>query len=567
MPTIKDAFDKNTYDRYIRATDYTGALNYLTSLYDNSDDLEERDVIKPFISNLRQKIHRDKSLLSNAESQDQKDKYYFLDAINNKTSITGNKYYDQFSKELASLGSNYTEERDFLGRIKKRKINKTAASLSFIFPHKNVYDTFLSNLGITEKELINLGIELGDNNGNPAIKINKSNNNFYDVVNNIYKAQQQERNKVVRAISRFSGSNLTGAGTIGSTVNSAGDVVYRGYDASGKPLKEYYTSLVDGKFNRIFFEINRIMDGAKDNYKVLEQKRNRNLIVSSFRLPWKTASHARAEELLNSTGNTEEYDKTIKRLDAQLENALYGLILSQENVYATKDSDDPNYHKLDLEESHAYQQIIRDALREKRLNISMAMYGDKLGYQIDIAPKSDSKGGFYKLLENSFIHRTLFIENPWPDEDETKAFEQRTEFRAMKELVLMGMYNYPYDFDDGSSLKLINENTGVYTSNDGTKRGVSRNEALSILDEQFIKEDGINIFSKKYKDKNNPVSLKLNTFEDDIDKDIWKFAMAAARELVPDVQSNEYAEKTYDLYQSILSGIRYKGTPGITKDN
>lgn len=554
MANINETFDAQKYDEFIKSTNYSGALNYLTDLYNNTDDFDERDALKPFMSNLRQKIHRDESMIRYATDTNQVNQYYFLDAIKNGTSIEQgkNSYYDRYTNVLAGLGNTYNKDGNVTGK---------ANQLQFTFNSNKTFRAFLDNMGMNEEQIGQMNVLLGSDQGGRTLMINKSNPYYYNIINNIYKTQNQELANEPLAVT--GGGEFFAMEQVNRRLQREG-ISYKAYDNRGRALSNNST-LYDGKFNRAMVEIESLMNEAESTYGRLEKLANQDLIVSSFRLPWKTAAHARAEELLNSTGDTEEYNRTIARLDDQLENALHGLVLSQQNVYSTRDSDDPNYHRLDLEEAHEYQQVLRDALREKRATIAMAMYGDKFGYQIDIDPKSDSKGGFFSEEDKSNIHRTMFIENPWPQEDMTRAFEQRTEFRAIKELILMDMYKYPYDFEDGSSVMMTNSFSGVYKHADGYEELIDKDKALSILNENFIKEDGIRTFAQKYKDSKNVPQFKLGEFKDGIDKNIWAFAMKAAEELVPDTSSNAYIEKAYDLYQSILTGIKYKEAPAVTK--
>ena len=108
MPNIKETFDSQKYDEFIKSTNYSGALSYLTDLYNNTDDFDERDALKPFMNNLRQKIHRDESIVRYATDTNQVNQYYFLDAIKNGTSIEQgkNSYYDRYTNGLGLEAKN-----------------------------------------------------------------------------------------------------------------------------------------------------------------------------------------------------------------------------------------------------------------------------------------------------------------------------------------------------------------------------------------------------------------------------------------------------------------------------
>lgn len=560
MPSIKDTFDKSKYDSFLQNTNYSGALNYLTELQKATDDYDERKALQPFVSNLRQKIHRDESMIRYAANETQQKQYYFLDAINTGSVIEKgkNNIYDEYTKELGNLGNSD---------------NIKASQLQFKFNNKQMYDSFLANIDAKDEDLINSNILLGNDNGYKTVSINKSNPLFYKVVSAIYDTQCKAHFDAInnrQFIPGGTGDNMGWFSTLMKMV-VADNIKYRGVDNKGNIIDDY-KSMLEGGFNTSMAKVGNLMASARATYNTLEQLANKDLIVSSFSLPWKTAAHARAEELLTTTGDTEEYNKTIERLDGQLAGALVGLNLGQQNVWATGDSDDPNYHPLTPEEKVAYQQILRDAIREGRLGnsedklggIHMAMLGDKFGYQIDILPKSDSKGLFPVPWDNSNIHRTIFIENPWPEENMTQAFESRTDFQAMKELILMNQYKYPFDMEDGSILEMANELTGIYKKADGSIQEVTREQALNLLNENFIKVQGVEALQRKYKSNASTRKYNVEAFENAMDSDAWAYALSAAEELVPKENKKAYMDKVYDLYQSILNGAGYKGKRAIT---
>ena len=560
MPSIKDTFDKGKYDSFLQSTNYTGALNYLTELQQGTDDYDEKKALQPFISNLRQKVHRDESMIRYADNETKRQQYYFLDAIKTGNSIEKGKnaIYDEYTNILAGLGDG--------DGVK-------ASLLQFKFDNAKLYNNFLSSINAKDEDLISSNIFIRNENGHKIVSINKSNPSFYKIVNAIYDTQRKAHYEAIKnqPLTPALGDNLSWFSGSFIRISTSTLISYRSVDNKGNAISNY-SSMFNGKFNNSMARVANLMASAESTYNNLEKQATKDLIVSSFSLPWKTAAHARADELLSTTGDTEEYNKTIQRLDGQLAGALIGLNLGQQNVWATGDSDDPNYHALTPEEKVAYQQILRDAIRDGRIGnaedklggVHMAMLGDKFGYQIDILPKSDSKGMFPTPWDNSNIHRTIFIENPWPEESMTQAFEARTEFQAMKELILMNQYKYPFDMADGSVLEMGDELTGIYKKSDGTVENVTREQALNLLNENFIKVQGVEALQRKYKPNASQRRYNIEAFENAIDSDAWAYALSAAEELVPKENKKAYMDKVYDLYQSILNEAGYKGKRAIT---
>lgn len=560
MPSIKDTFDKGKYDSFLQSTNYTGALNYLTELQQGTDDYDEKKALQPFISNLRQKVHRDESMIRYADNETKRQQYYFLDAIKTGNSIEKGKnaIYDEYTNILAGLGDG--------DGVK-------ASQLQFKFDNSKLYNNFLSSINAKDEDLIASNILIGNENGHKTVSINKANPSFYKIVNAIYDIQRKAHYEATKnqPLTPALGDNLSWFSGPFMRMATSDLIHYRSVDNKGNIISNY-NSMLDGRFNNSMARVANLMASAESTYNNLEKQATKDLIVSSFSLPWKTAAHARADELLSTTGDTEEYNKTVQRLDGQLAGALIGLNLGQQNVWATGDSDDPNYHALTPEEKVAYQQILRDAIRDGRIGnaedklggVHMAMLGDKFGYQIDILPKSDSKGMFPTPWDNSNIHRTIFIENPWPEESMTQAFEARTEFQAMKELILMNQYKYPFDMADGSVLEMGDELTGIYKKSDGTVENVTREQALNLLNENFIKVQGVEALQRKYKPNASQRRYNIEAFENAIDSDAWAYALSAAEELVPKENKKAYMDKVYDLYQSILNEAGYKGKRAIT---
>ena len=560
MPSIKDTFNKDKYDSFLQSTNYIGALNYLTELQQGTDDYDEKKALQPFISNLRQKVHRDESMIRYADNETKRQQYYFLDAIKTGNSIEKGKnaIYDEYTNILAGLG-----DRDGV----------KASLLQFKFYNAKLYNNFLSSINAKDEDLISSNIFIRNENGHKIVSINKSNPSFYKIVNAIYDTQRKAHYEAVKnqPLTPALGDNPGWFSGPFMRMATSDLIHYKSVDNKGNSISDY-NSMFNGKFNNSMARVANLMASAESTYNNLEKQATKDLIVSSFSLPWKTAAHARADELLSTTGDTEEYNKTIQRLDGQLAGALIGLNLGQQNVWATGDSDDPNYHALTPEEKVAYQQILRDAIRDGRIGnaedklggVHMAMLGDKFGYQIDILPKSDSKGIFPTPWDNSNIHRTIFIENPWPEESMTQAFEARTEFQAMKELILMNQYKYPFDMADGSVLEMGDELTGIYKKSDGTVENVTREQALNLLNENFIKVQGAEALQRKYKPNASQRRYNIEAFENAIDSDAWAYALSAAEELVPKENKKAYMDKVYDLYQSILNEAGYKGKRAIT---
>lgn len=560
MPSIKDTFDKGKYDSFLQSTNYTGALNYLTELQQGTDDYDEKKALQPFISNLRQKVHRDEAMIRYADNETKRQQYYFLDAVKTGNSIEKGKnaIYDEYTNILAGLGDG--------DGVK-------ASQFQFKFDNAKLYNNFLSSINAKDEDLIASNILIGNENGHKTVSINKANPSFYKIINAIYDTQRKAHYEAIKnqPLTPALGDNLGWFSGPFMRMATSDLIHYRSVDNKGNIISNY-NSMLDGRFNNSMARVANLMASAESTYNNLEKQATKDLIVSSFSLPWKTAAHARADELLSTTGDTEEYNKTVQRLDGQLAGALIGLNLGQQNVWATGDSDEPNYHALTPEEKVAYQQILRDAIRDGRIGnaedklggVHMAMLGDKFGYQIDILPKSDSKGMFPTPWDNSNIHRTIFIENPWPEESMTQAFESRTEFQAMKELILMNQYKYPFDMDDGSVLEMGNELMGVYKKSDGTVENVTREQALNLLNENFIKVRGAEALQRKYKPNASQRRYNIEAFENAIDSDAWAYALSAAEELVPKENKKAYMDKVYDLYQSILNGAGYKGKRAIT---
>jgi hypothetical protein len=63
----------------------------------------------------------------------------------------------------------------------------------------------------------------------------------------------------------------------------------------------------------------------------------------------------------------------------------------------------------------------------------------------------------------------------------------------------------------------------------------------------------------------NASTYTLDGFESEIDAIAFQIANKGASELVQDKSSSAYADKVYDLYQSILNGVKYKENRALKK--
>lgn len=557
MGSIKSKFNKEEYDGLIKNTNYSGALNYLQGLYNETDDISEKDALQPFISNLRQKVHRDESYLRYAENDDVKQQYYFLDAIKNGTTIEGNSYYDTYSKALNNLG----DIRNSDGSVDK------ANQLEFTFSSEKAYNTFLNNINMSEKEFSQLGVLIGNNAYGKTIHVNKSNPQFYNIINTIGGTQTQINAETIAYLNQFGALDPLAKLFQASRQENKDKILYRAFNNKGEAISNTTAIRDDESFQTTMRSINSMINKAQTSYNNLESLANNDLVVSSFSLPWATPSHMEAEEALEITGDQKGYDDTIKRINGQLTGAIQGLTLSQHNVYLST-SENPNFTKLTLEQAHEYDKYLKLALEEGRLGttenplagVHMMMYGDKFGYEFKINPYANQKG----VTPDEKQYISLFVENPWPTESSTKAFEARPEYRAMKEFILMNMYKYGYDFNDGSKITVNSEYGGVLRNKDGVEEFRSREEILNILNEQFIKEDDIRKLKYKY---NNPTirkTVEVGNFKTTEDSDAWTLALKSAKKLVNPANQKEYLHKAYDLYQSILNGAGYNGDRAVT---
>lgn len=168
-----DAYDESYYKKLLRERDYDGAVRYLKGFKFVNTDYNAQ--YQASIASLQQEGARYKALAGKL-TDDQLQLYDFMENVykpEGVDNLLNNKYAKGFENFKDMLGSRvvFTKEGDKNYHedpynLSNYTIRARADKLRFYFPKEGkTFDEFLSNSNLTEKDLIDNGIEVKNMNG------------------------------------------------------------------------------------------------------------------------------------------------------------------------------------------------------------------------------------------------------------------------------------------------------------------------------------------------------------------------------------------------------------------
>lgn len=176
-------FDEDSYDAFIKKSDYNGAADYLSQFI--SDNIDNQTEINNEIDKLRNKASQLQWVLDSAD-QKTKDAVMYMEAYNNGATLSdlqGNAYVDNFNKRY-SEAMNFFKNDEIIFDDKTHK--NYFLGIDFLSPddpyEDSGWDLFLNNLGIDKNsetfndDLSKYGISYRyDANGRVLMKFNGTN--------------------------------------------------------------------------------------------------------------------------------------------------------------------------------------------------------------------------------------------------------------------------------------------------------------------------------------------------------------------------------------------------------
>lgn len=545
-------FNSKQYDDLIRARDYNGAADYLTSL---KVPANKRAYIREQIMKLRQQS-RITNGFYNIANQEQRQAFNFLNNVRNngvfdrdaKGNFT-NPFEKQYIGLIKDLGS-YTD-------AKGNKQDATAISINFdpkvvrktgwfgwdwlakddVY-EDNAFDLFLANNGWSKDDLRKMkGVQLVEKDGMVTLNVAKGNN-----LDNLTKILQGLRNvdsnhsikskgkaiddslESTKAEARYSIAGLDNKGqVINANFNGSVDDAYanapdiQGREGYVRPIgeKRYDGSFLEpkggyhanrNKTQADLYSMLKLMDEA--DAKVKEASidpitgKERTVATSMITTTDMGAEHTQLRNKLNrGLISKEEYVFGINALEERYRQELSGEGLSQYQVFKKNFGDDKSQSYGEVTETKdrdAIDQIVKRASTvQGAVRFNSAYSGNQYGTKLTIDASKlklpeGTAGDMDDILKdyapNGIIE--LFIPQLHNDDAE-KAVLQDTRTRAAVEANNMELYNYDMSIPQEGTLRHSDGEGYTLLSPNGSVRSLDRAAAEHMLNKAFIIDDVI----------------------------------------------------------------------------
>ena len=536
-----EEYSQDTYNSYMKDKDYEGLANYLDSF--DIDDEETRLEVHNTITSLREMARVRGSIMTNKNANS--DAINFTeDLVNNGKPGRDTSYGRKYSRLLNKIGS---------------KDNRQASALEIEFRKIDDYNNFLTNIGKNEEQLKDNGIEIRNNNGINSIYFNKSNTLLPSILNSIDFRQ---------GVSNFAVEDFYGA----PRTEKDPRYIVKSYDYRGL-IGE--TDDTDNLYRLKSFT-NRISDKSKKSLNdVLSSNEFSTRTTTSILSPFSSAGMAQLQHDYN-TGkiSPEEYGRLYEKVEKSNYNLLDGVsLVDQDEVYVKlPKANTAELTKLtDSKELEDLTVLLHQALDEGRVKMQAALVGNKTGTFLTINAKNP-RGANNKSNEDISKGKVtgetvIFVPNLLQGECE-EAFNRDTKTRATKEKWNLQTYEYPYQLDDGGSIRYTNvvdgkgniRQIGLRKFKDGTQIEISDEEVINELNRQFIKDEGVFNLYYSRKENNFYKTHKREDFDSlkEANPDILEYCKAAMEELFPGVnpQSEQYEYELQKLFDEIYNKLK-----------
>ncbi len=545
-------FNSKQYDDLIRARDYNGAADYLSTL---KIPANKRAYIKEQVMKLRQQA-RVTNGFYNIANQEQRQAFNFLNNVRNngvfdrdaKGNFT-NPFEKQYIGLIKDLGS-YTD-------AKGKKQDATAISINFdpkvvrktgwfgwdwlakddVY-EDNAFDLFLANNGWSKDDLRKMkGVQLIEKDGMVTLNVAKGNN-----LDNLTKILQGLRNvdsnhsikskgkaiddslESTKAEARYSIAGLDNKGqVINANFNGSVDDAYanapdiQGREGYVRPIgeKRYDGSFLEpkggyhanrNKTQADLYNMLKLMDEA--DVKVKEASidpmtgKERTVATSMITTTDMGAEHTQLRNKLNrGLISKEEYVFGINALEERYRQELSGEGLSQYQVFKKNFGDDESQSYGEVTETKdrdAIDQIVKRASTvQGAVRFNSAYSGNQYGTKLTIDASKlklpeGTAGDMDDILKdyapNGIIE--LFIPQLHNDDAE-KAVLQDTRTRAAVEANNMELYNYDMSIPQEGTLRHSDGEGYTILSPNGSVKSLDRAAAEHMLNKAFIIDDVI----------------------------------------------------------------------------
>lgn len=544
-------FNSKQYDDLIRARDYNGAADYLSTL---KIPANKRAYIKEQVMKLRQQA-RVTNGFYNIANQEQRQAFNFLNNVRNNgvfdRDAKGN-FTNPFEKQYIGLTKD-------LGSYTDAKGNKQdATTISINFDPKvvrrvgqfgwdwlakddvyedNAFDLFLANNGWSKDDLRKMkGVQLIEKDGMVTLNVAKGNN--LDTLTKILQGLRnvdsnhsiKSKGKAIdesidssQATARYAIAGLDNKGNVinADYHDNVDDAYSNAPDIQGKqgyvrplgptikattPLIGVLSFVYRNNVQRSLHEINKLVDDAEQKVKEASidpmTGKERTVATSMITTTDMGAEHTQLRNKLNrGLISKEEYVFGINALEERYRQELSGEGLSQYQVFKKNFGDDKSQSYGEVTETKdrdAIDQIVKRASTiQGAVRFNSAYSGNQYGTKLTIDASKlklpeGTEGDMDDILKNYAPNGVIELFIPQlHNDDAEKAVLQDTRTRAAVEANNMELYNYDMSIPQEGTLRHSDGEGYTLLSPNGSVKSLDRAAAEHMLNKAFIIDDVI----------------------------------------------------------------------------
>lgn len=548
IKNIKE-YSQKQYDDYMKNKDYTGLANYLDSF--DIDDEELRNEVHSTIIQLREQGRIRDAIMNNKTNNI--DAIKFTENLSKGEFTNDDIYSKKFNKRLSKIGSNK---------------NREASALEIEFNTDDGYNNFLKNSGLKENELERNGINVKNIDGIKSIYFNKSNPLISTILNSVENYPTYwVLNDIDLQLDAMNDPNIK-------------DKIKRRFSIN---VKSYdYKGLIDDNVNphallRLSSFSNRISRQAMDAFnKAAEDPKVTTRTTTTILTGFSSAGRTQLEyDYANGKINRETYNSlkdNIEKHDYALLDGVYLTNYDEVYVKTPKSKTAELTIERDSKELSDLSVLLHQALDEGRVKMQAALVGNKTGTYITINaknPRGSNNKSTEELSTGKITGETvIFVPNLLQGECE-EAFNRDTRTRATKEKWNLQTYEYPFYFDNNTSIRYnyfqdpITNNIKqipIYKNENGEEIEISDEEVINRINRQFIEDEGTYNLYYQRKMSNFYKTYKREDFDNlkDANPDILEYCKKAMEELFPGVnpQSEQYEYELQKLFDEIYNKLK-----------
>lgn len=545
----KSQFNQQEYDNYINNYRYDEAADYLEQ-FQMDNDVDQAQY-KYFINSLRTEGSRYNRLVD--LSKDGQAIRFSQDISNGVLNDNDNKYTNRYRRVLNKVGvaPNNNQQPNYY---------KVA------FADSSVFDAFLTQSGYDKDDLQSKGISYIPEDGKVTIKFDRAENkDLYHTLYSLAKIQ--------------GGGNFTIKGYL---KQNQGDDIDLSDSTNSNPFTSHSYNTVSYLYKDTYYpELQRlanIIDHTNDIVSNAELQMKNNVISNSIiAKDFKTAGHAKLDELRAKGLSKQDYEGYVKELDDIYKSRIILEGFSDRDIYM---ADGEVYTKLEkqkdrLELKQYLSAILGNESESNRFTYRAAMSGNMIGTIITVSPDINNDGSITnKKYKNTKSGISVFIPDLFHDECE-QSLRRDTKVRSVLDYNnLVSIQNTQYLYN-GNRIKDVNNDGGlIYYKDLGEWILASREQILQELNEDNLMKDGINRYAYLTNEINKNSNRNVEFVEyidpttgkpaiNPIEYDIKSYAYDAVKDLGYDENSPDFDAKWYNFYIKLLNSVDSKITPTL----